>query len=463
MIVSKIAGAIMFPCIVGLLLGESSHAQNSVRSAESASVEAPLPKDIYPDSRNRLPLPNRDDMDNEGKDAFDELTRKSELPIGIEQPGVRLWDPQLARPMGEVSHYLKYEIGLPARLLEIAVLITAREMDCEYEWTQWETHGRDPKDPRHIEPAIIDIIKYEKPVTGLGEKETAVIAFGRETFGQRKVSSETFAEVLRLFGRKGTVDLLELMAGYSADAAELTAFDNHLRADQKPLLPPATHPRNPERFAAAAADPLPKDLYPDSRSRMPSPKREDMDDEGKKIFDEVTRGRPLPNGASPAGFLPTGTPQASVRLWDPRLAQLISEVSHYRKYETGLSDRLLEIAILVTAYEMECQYEWTQWERFGRNPADPRHIEQSTIDIIKYNKPVSGLGEKEAAIIAFGRETFGQRKLSSETFADVLRLFGRKGTVDLLELMAGYSADAAELTAFDQQLQIGQTPLLPPR
>jgi hypothetical protein len=107
MIVSKIAGAIMFPCIVGLLLGESSHAQNSVRSAESASVEAPLPKDIYPDSRNRLPLPNRDDMDNEGKDAFDELTRKSELPIGIEQPGVRLWDPQLARPMGEVSHYLK--------------------------------------------------------------------------------------------------------------------------------------------------------------------------------------------------------------------------------------------------------------------------------------------------------------------------------------------------------------------
>jgi hypothetical protein len=124
---------------------------------------------------------------------------------------------------------------------------------------------------------------------------------------------------------------------------------------------------------------------------------------------------------------------------------------------------LLEIAILVTAYEMECQYEWTQWERFGRNPADPRHIEQSTIDIIKYNKPVTGLGEKEAAIIAFGRETFGQRKLSSETFAEVLRLFGRKGTVDLLELMAGYSADAAELTAFDQQLQIGQKPLLPPR
>jgi hypothetical protein len=116
-------------------------------------------------------------------------------------------------------------------------LVTAREMDCQYEWTQWETHGRDPKDPRYIEPAIIDMIKYEKPVVGLGEKETAIIAFGRETFGKRKVSSGTFAEVLRLFGRKGTVDLLWTMANYTAAAAELTAFDNQLRADQKPLLP----------------------------------------------------------------------------------------------------------------------------------------------------------------------------------------------------------------------------------
>ena len=84
---------------------------------------------------------------------------------------------------------------------------------------------------------IRDIIKYGKPAVGLGEKETAIIKFGRETFGQRKVSSETFAQVLSLFGRKGTVDLLWVMANYSAAAAELIAFDNQLRADQKPLLP----------------------------------------------------------------------------------------------------------------------------------------------------------------------------------------------------------------------------------
>jgi 4-carboxymuconolactone decarboxylase len=149
--------------------------------------------------------------------------------------------------------------------------------------------------------------------------------------------------------------------------------------------------------------------------------------------------------------------------WDPKLAELKGPINHYLKYETGLSPRLIEIAILVTAYEMDCQYEWTQWELFGRNPADPRHIEQSTIDIIKYNKPVAGLGEKETAIIEFGREAFGKRKVSSETFAKVLGLFGRKGTVDLLELMASYSGTAGQLTAINEQLQPGQKPMLPAR
>jgi hypothetical protein len=123
----------------------------------------------------------------------------------------------------------------------------------------------------------------------------------------------------------------------------------------------------------------------------------------------------------------------------------------------------MEIAILVTARELDCQYEWTQWERFGRNPSDPRHIEQSAIDIIKYERPVVGFGEKETAIVALGREMFGRRQVSSGTFAEVLRLFGRKGTVDLVWLMANYSIAAAQLTALDQQLQVGQKPLLPPR
>jgi 4-carboxymuconolactone decarboxylase len=453
--VPKSVGMILLVTVASAL-SFGIHAQTPAKSADSSG----LPADVYADSRNRLPLPKRDDFDDEGKKIYDKLTAKSELAVGIEQPGVRLWDPKLAGLEGNVSHYLKYETGLPDRLLEIAVLVTAREMDCQYEWTQWETHGRDPKDPRFIEPAIIDMIKYEKPVVGLGEKETAIIKFGRETFGQRMVTSETFADVLRLFGRKGTVDLLWTMANYSAAAAELTAFDNHLRADQKPLLPPLSHPRNPERFAAAAANPLPKDVYPESRYRLPIPNRAGMSPADQKAFDELT-GASANYNIGLKEKLPVGIEQLAVRLWDPQFAKPKGEVGHYLKYEIEMPDRLMEIAVLTVSREMDCQYEWTQWETHGRDPKDPRHIDPSLIDMIKYRKPVVGLGEKETAIITFGRETFGDRKVSSETFANVLRLFGRKGTVDLLWFMANYSADVAEITAFDNQIRADQKPLLP--
>jgi hypothetical protein len=184
-------------------------------------------------------------MDEAGKKGFDQVNRPQRLAMSgpMTTRSVRLYaDPRFAAGTDEKQRYLTYDTGLSDRLVEISVLVAARAMDSQYEWTEWETYGRDPKDPRHIEPAIIDMIKYEKPVTGLGEKETAIINLGRQMFGPRKhsfenVSSATFAEVLRLFDRKGTVDVVHLMAQYAADAAELTAFDQHLKEGQKPLLP----------------------------------------------------------------------------------------------------------------------------------------------------------------------------------------------------------------------------------
>ena len=231
---SKNIGPILLAGFMGMLLGVNIHARNSALAADTGT--ASYSKDIYPDSRNRLPLPKRDDMDDYGKKVYDELMQTPKLPGDPVYP-VRLYSPRFAEPEGQAHHYLKYETGLSGRLMEIAILVTARQMDCQYEWTQYERFGRNPADPRHIEQSTIDIIKYNKPVVGLGEKETAIIAFGRETFGKRKLSSETFAEVLRLFGPKGTVDLLELMAQYSAVSAEITAFDQQLKPGQEPLLP----------------------------------------------------------------------------------------------------------------------------------------------------------------------------------------------------------------------------------
>jgi 4-carboxymuconolactone decarboxylase len=443
----KSVGAICLAVILCMLLSGTSHAQNQASGTNPAA--APLPKDVFPESRNRLPLPTREDVDDPaGKSVFDQMTVKQQHPLP------RLFDPLLAKPMSESAYYLKFQTDLPIRLLEMAVLVTARELDCQFEWTQWEKDTKKPTDdPRYIEPATVDIIRYNKPTTGLNEKEVTIINLGREMLGQQKVSSATFADLQRLFGPRLTVDLVELMAGYAACRTEMTAFDQQLMVGQTPMLPPGRlHPYKPVSSSAVppAATPLPKDVYPDSRNRLPLPKRADMDDAGKAVFDEL----------SPKPGMPFEIDQ---RLYDPKLAKPLGEAHNFVRYKTGLPDRLIEIAVLATARERDSQVEWTEWERAGRDPKDPRHIEPSIIDIIKYDKPVVGLGEKETAIIKLGRGMFYDEHVSPETFADVLRLFGRRGTVDLVELMTLYSADAAEMAAFDQQLPAGQKPLMPVR
>jgi 4-carboxymuconolactone decarboxylase len=235
---SKMAITLLLAIAAGVLLG-----RNTAAAAGSKSADAPaarVPADIDPESKNRLPLPRREDMNDEEKKIFDEMMggrsdRRAER--GRDKPPIRLHSPRLAKPMADAHRYLKNETGLGERLTAVAVLTTARELDNQFEWTQWEEHGWNSAESKPVEREIIDTIKYCKPVKGLGEKESAIIKLGREMFGVKKVSSPTFAEVLRLFGKRGTVDLVELMAMYSATGAEVVAFDMQLHEGQKPLLP----------------------------------------------------------------------------------------------------------------------------------------------------------------------------------------------------------------------------------
>ena len=227
-------GIVLLAGVVSLGWSGRAAAQTAA-GGTSTAAEAPLPKDVYPESRSRLPLVKKEDMDENGKRVFDKLLDPSRPSLaGLQGPtGIRLWSPHIAEAYGDANTYLRTGTGFGNRLTEIAILTTAREMDNQFEWTTHEISALRVG----VEPAIVDIIKHRKPLTGLGEKETVTIRLGRELFGQRKVSSETFAEALRLFERKGVVDLVSLMAHYSATSSLLNAMDIQLPEGQEPLLP----------------------------------------------------------------------------------------------------------------------------------------------------------------------------------------------------------------------------------
>jgi hypothetical protein len=70
------------------------------------------------------------------------------------------------------------------------VRITAREIDQRYEWSAHELAGR----RQGLEQTVIDVVKYNRGVESLSDKDATLITFGRALFREHRVSSE-LAEV----------------------------------------------------------------------------------------------------------------------------------------------------------------------------------------------------------------------------------------------------------------------------
>lgn len=193
---------------------------------------------------------------------------------------------------------------------------------------------------------------------------------------------------------------------------------------------------------------MPSDIDPQSGFRLPLPKREDLDEVGKKTYDRgTTPGATIAGLQGPAG----------IQLYSSRTAPHLAAINRYLRFEAGFPPRVREIAILTTAREMNSQFEWVAHEP----EALKEGVEPRVIDVIKHRRSTSGLEETDAIVIELGRQIWRDHKVTSELFARAKARFGPNQLVDLVLLMGNYAGTAALLTAFDMQLPAGQKPLLP--
>ena len=198
-----------------------------------------------------------------------------------------------------------------------------------------------------------------------------------------------------------------------------------------------------------AGSPTPADIDPQSGFRLPLPRREDLDEAGKRVYDIVND----PKGGTIVGLRGPG----GIQLYSPVFAELARPLNRFLRFESGLSARLREVAILATARECDSRFEWAAHEPEALREG----VAAAIVDIIKHRKSTRGLAEEDAVIIDLGREAFGAKKVSSATFARALAQFGACGLVNLVALMGNYAGTAALLATFDMQLKPGETALLP--
>jgi len=193
-----------------------------------------MPSDIDPKSGFRLPLPNREDLDEAGKTAYDRGVKPGATIAGLHGPaGIQLFSPKTAAHMTAINRYLRFEAGFTPRVREVAILTTAREMDSQFEWVAHEPEALKEGVPQ----TVIDIIKYRRSTSGIDETDALIIELGRQLWRDHKLSSETFAKAKAIFGPNKLIDLVMLMGNYAGTAALLTAVDMQLHAGKKPLLP----------------------------------------------------------------------------------------------------------------------------------------------------------------------------------------------------------------------------------
>jgi 4-carboxymuconolactone decarboxylase len=371
---------------------------------------------VNPLTRNRLPPVTRADLNDQMKKAYDAAIagRGERAPEGVQairlhRSGVDVrWDARIGR-----------------RLSELAIITMAREYDQPYEWSLHEMEAL----AVGLEPMVIDVVRNRKALTGLGDKEAAIVQLGRE-IGKHRVAADTYARALKLFGKTDLVDTVDLMSNYAGTAVNLTAANQWMPPQMKQFLPlPFT---------------MPNDILPDSRSRIPvvNPARPQQANAGGGEGANAGMYRrtlaPAPTGPGSMGRFAAGL----------------------KSLETSQGKALIALAALVTARLHDQQYDWTLTELTALQDGLPA----ATIDVVRRNARTTGLPEKEAVLIQFGRELLGDHNVTAETYARARAAFGQQDLSDfVVNVIAPHTRQDVLLTVFDQQLPAGQKPLLPAR
>src|SRR5262245_47370170 len=186
-----------------------------------------------------------------------------------------------------------------------------------------------------------------------------------------------------------------------------------------------------------SATKLPSDLDPDSRARLPYLQRKDMDEKDQKIFDTLP-------GRSPEGVLRGPLAFAA---YNPGVAKALFDL-HNAAVGGTLDPHVRELAILVACRETNYSLEWNAHEP----SAVKAGVDGKTVDVVRHNRALTGVDEKDAAVITFGRQILHDGKMDSATFAKAAQLFGRKGAMDLVAVMSTYAVSGFYAIAVDEHM-----------
>ncbi len=183
----------------------------------------------------RFPIASREAVPQDQVAAFDSIVSSSGGEVPEFGPvAVQLHVPEIAQRGEILTAYLRADGStLSDPVAELAMITTARELDCQFIWHAHAAAGR----RAGLSDALVDALRDKKELPQLSASESAVINYGREFFRTRRVSQSTFDAALAAFGERGLVELTNLMGYYSVLAFNINAFEQMPPISDEPFLP----------------------------------------------------------------------------------------------------------------------------------------------------------------------------------------------------------------------------------
>jgi 4-carboxymuconolactone decarboxylase len=171
-------------------------------------------------AQERYPTLGADQLTAEQKAYVENLSKPPRNnTTALKNPPFKVYmrSPELATKLEAISDYVRWGTGLPPRLTELAIMITARQWSSQ--WI-WRGHYRGAV-RGGLDPSVGTDIAAGKRPDKMKEDETILYNYATEMYRDKAVSDATFAAAVKQFGEKGLIDLVATMGYYDTVAMTL--------------------------------------------------------------------------------------------------------------------------------------------------------------------------------------------------------------------------------------------------
>lgn len=166
-------------------------------------------------------------------------------------------------------------------------------------------------------------------------------------------------------------------------------------------------------------------------SRMAEKRREDLDAEGQRTYDEILAAR-----GSMAG--PFGA-----WLHSPEFTRKATQLGEFLRYHTSLPPRVSELVILITARQLQSAGEWEVHEPLARKAGLPVEI----ISALAADVRPAFAEDREAILYDFCVQLHRDHSADEDTVRKVTAAFGEKAMIEIIGLCGYYTMVAITLNA----------------